>query len=160
MERGSGYPARCRSPWGAQVPRAAVGRAPARPAWSGVSGGARTLQRGGWLGSARLGRAGMGWAVSAFPHRSPGGQGATARSLPRPIVAPRGGVSRQPAPSPPVPVLVPTAPAVSTGTASAAEPPRLPAAPAFLARHSGLGRREQTSPLPQPGRWRRRRRGS
>lgn len=91
MERGSGYPARCRSPWGAQVPRAAVGGAPARPAWSGVSGGARRRERGGWLGSAWLGWDGMGWAglSAAFPTEAPGGQAATARSLPRPIVAPR-----------------------------------------------------------------------
>lgn len=131
MERGSDYTARCRSPWGAQVPRAAVGEAPTRPGPA-------------WLASAP-----PGWAGSAFSRRSPGQAGSDGAEPPPAHCCLRGGgVSRQPAPSPPVPV--PVAPAVPTGTASAAEP--------RVSRRLRLSRpvtdrREQAaaSPLPQPG---------
>lgn len=160
MERDSGYTARCRPPRGTQFPRAAVGGAPTRPGparLEGWSRGARRRRRGGWLGwaglsSVRLGRAGLGWVGSSFLHRSPGRAGSDgAEPRPAHCCLRGGGGSCQPAPSPPVPV----APAVSTGTTSAAEPPRLPPAPAFVARHGqarGGGRRERTSPLQQPGR--------
>lgn len=164
MERGSGGTVRCRSPWGAGPEGSRRrGSDPARPLGGVERRG--TKAPAGRLLSARLGsarRAGLGWAGSAFPHGSPGRAGSDGAEPPPAHCCLRGGgVRRQPAPCPPVPV--PIAPAVSTGTTSAAEPPRLPPAPAFLARHGqarGGGRREQTSPLPQPGRWRRRHRGS
>lgn len=55
MERGSGYTARCRSPWGAQVPRATVGGAPTQPG----------------PGPARLGSAPPGWAWQRLSPQKP-----------------------------------------------------------------------------------------
>lgn len=149
MERGSGGTARCRSPWGAQVPRAAVGGAPTRPGPVPRRGGAARHEGAG--GAAWLGRAGLGWR-RVSPRKPRAGRERRRGASPGPLLPPR---RRREAPARALPA-VPIAPAVPTGTTSAAEPRA-----SRRLRLSWPGTEEgQTSPppqpQPQPGRRRRR----